>query len=388
MSGTKCKVLDVPITSTTPSVLCLKIENKPECEPNSCIRCGRCAEVCPRGLVPTKLANYKEKDKQKRFIKRKGEDCVACGTCNYVCPAKRKLKQTIASTESTSPYIHSKNTITRIMLWVIISLMPTTAFGIVKYGLNALIVVLASVVTAVLAELLFELIAKKKITVVDLSAIVTGLLFALNLPATVPWWLGALGASISIIVMKQLFGGLGRNIINPALGAKCLLMILFTEKLMVNNTNESSNLFDLFIGNVDGTIGGTSAIAVLIGAMILIIRGVVDIRISGVYVTVFAAFVAIINGQGFDVNYIVASLCDGSLMLAIWFMATDYATSPVTKVGKIVYGLILGVLSGVLTTYGQKEALSFVIILGNLIVPLIEWITLPRLRIKEETTNE
>ena len=377
MSGTEISNLDVPITKTTPTILCMKKNKKAECESSACIRCGRCVEVCPSGLVPTKLADYAERDKKKRFIKRKGSECMECGACNYVCPAKRQLKQSITSKESASPYIRSKVTTTRMMLWVIIALMPTTIFGIAKYGLEALIVVLTSVATAVLAELLFKLITRKKITIGDLSAAVTGLLLALNLPSTTPWWICVLGSAFAIIVIKQLFGGLGRNIINPALGAKCFLLLLFTE-IIVSLVDNSKNIFDMFIGNVDGTIGGTSVIAILFGATILIMRGIVDIRIPGMYMVAFVTFIAMYSGPEFELHYIASHLCNGSLMLMIWFMATDYGTSPITKVGKRLYGLLLGILSGVLVVLGYTEAVPFAIVVGNLLVPLIEWITLPR----------
>lgn len=387
MRGTEISDLDVPITKTTPSILCMKKNKKAECEPSACIRCGRCVEACPSQLVPAKLANYAERDKKKRFIKRRGLECTECGACNYVCPAKRQLKQCITSKESTSPYIRSKVTTTGMMLWVIIALMPTTIFGITKYGLQALIVVLTSVTTAVLSELLFKLITRKKITIGELSAAVTGLLLALNLPSTTPWWICVLGSAFAIIVIKHLFGGLGRNIINPALGAKCILMFLFTERITTSVVDESQNLFDVFIGNIDSTIGGTSVIAILIGATILIMKGIVDIRIPGMYILSFMGFVAMFAEHGLDMHYIVSQICDGSLMLMIWFMATDYGTSPITKEGKILYGLLLGILSGILVILGSAEAISFTIVVGNLLVPLIEWITLPRTAVKTETNN-
>ena len=388
MSGTESSVLDIPITKITPSILCMKKDKKVECEPSACIRCGRCVEACPSHLVPTKLVSYVERDKKNRFIKRKGLECVECGACNYICPAKRQLKQSITAKESTAPYIRSKVTTTRMMLWVIIALMPTVIFGIAKYGLDALIVILTSVTTAVLTELLFKLVTRKKITIGDLSAVVTGLLLALNLAPTTPWWVCAIGSAFAIIVIKQLFGGLGRNIINPALGAKCILMLLFVERMTMGVADENQNIFDMFIGNVDGTIGGISLIAILLGAIILIIKGIIDVRIPGIYIVTLVVFVTIFEGQGLNMHYIASYLCSGSLMLIIWFMATDCGTSPITKVGKVLYGFLLGVLSGAVFVFGHAEAIPFAIIVGNLLVPLIEWITLPRETIKDKINGE
>lgn len=382
MSGVESSSLDVPITKTTPSIVCLKKDKQMERDSSDCIRCGRCVDVCPRRLVPTKLASYAEKEKKKRFTKRKGLECTGCGSCSYVCPAKRKLKQSINPNENTSPYICSKVTTTRIMLWMIISLMPTTLFGIIKYGTDALNVLFFSIGTAVFAEMLFKIITRKKITIGDLSAAVTGLLLGLNLPSNTSWWMCVIASLFAIIVLKQMFGGLGRNIINPALGAKCLLLVLFTKQIVINNVNDSQNLFDAFIGNTDATIGGTSIIAIFIGAIILLMKGIINIRIPGMYLLAFVVSVTIFGGRGIDLHYIASYLCDGGLMFIIWFMSTDYGTSPLTKVGKSLYGLLLGVLSGISIALGYIEAIPFVIVIGNLFVPLIEYISLPRTSVK------
>ena len=216
---------------------------------------------------------------------------------------------------------------------------------------------------------------------------------ALNLPATLPWWEAVIGGAFAIIVVKMLFGGLGQNFMNPALGARCFLLIAFAAD-MTNFTidsysgatplaairnGESVNLMDMFIGRTAGTIGETSAIAVLIGAIILILLGVIDLRIPATYIVTFVVFLLLFSGHGFDGNYIVAQLCGGGLMLGAFFMATDYVTSPITPMGKIVFGICLGIFTGLFRTFGANaEGVSFAIILSNLLVPMIERYTVPR----------
>lgn len=247
--------------------------------------------------------------------------------------------------------------------------------------------------SAVLAEYIYEKLMHKPVTIQDFSAVVTGLLLALNLPPTLPLWMGALGSVFAIIVVKQLFGGLGQNFMNPALGARCFLLISFTGKMtyfvydgvtgptpLANlRAGEAVNTFDMMMGNIRGTIGETSVIAIMIGAMFLILMGVIDLRIPGTYIVTFVIFIILFGGHGFDPQYITAHLCGGGLMLGAWFMATDYVTSPITKTGQIVYGVCLGLLTGIFRLFGgSAEGVSYAIIISNLLVPLIEKITLPR----------
>jgi len=233
----------------------------------------------------------------------------------------------------------------------------------------------------------------KPVTIKDFSAVVTGLLLALNLPPTLPWWMGVVGAFFAIIVVKQLFGGLGQNFMNPALGARCFLLICFAGKMtnfvydgvtgptpLANlKAGESVDSFAMLIGNTSGTIGETSVIALMIGAMFLILMGVIDLRIPGTYILTFVIFISLFGGHGFDPQYITAHLCGGGLMLGAWFMATDYVTSPITSKGKIVYGICLGCLTGLFRLFGgSAEGVSYAIIISNLLVPLIEKATLPK----------
>lgn len=293
---------------------------------------------------------------------------------------------------SANPHIRARYTTDNIMLMVLIGLLPASAFGVYNFGLNALLIILISVVSCVLTEYIYEKLMKQKSTIGDLSAVVTGLLLALNLPSTVPWWLPIIGSVFAILVIKQLFGGLGQNFMNPALGARCFLLISFTGRmtnfavdgmsgatpLAAVKAGESVNLLDMFIGNTAGTIGETSVIAIVIGAIILLWFQVIDLRIPGMYILSFAIFTVLLGGHGLDLEFLCAQLCGGGLMLGAFFMATDYVTSPITKTGQLVYGCVLGILTGLFRFYGSSaEGVSYAIIFGNLLVPLIEKITPP-----------
>ena len=295
---------------------------------------------------------------------------------------------------SSSPHIRDKVTSSNIMLMVVISLLPATFFGIWNFRHeNAWILIVLTTAAAVLAEYLWEKLMHKPVTIKDFSAVVTGLLLALNLPPTLPWWMGVVGAFFAIIVVKQLFGGLGQNFMNPALGARCFLLICFAGKMtnfvydgvtgptpLANlKAGESVDSFAMLIGNTSGTIGETAVIALMIGAMFLILMGVIDLRIPGTYILTFVIFISLFGGHGFDPQYITAHLCGGGLMLGAWFMATDYVTSPITSKGKIVYGICLGCLTGLFRLFGgSAEGVSYAIIISNLLVPLIEKATLPK----------
>ena len=294
---------------------------------------------------------------------------------------------------SSSPHVRSKDTTERIMLYVIIALLPTTLFGIYNFGYRALILILVTIASCVASEWIFNKIVHKKQTINDLSAVVTGLLLALNLPATLPWWEAVLGGVFAIVVVKCMFGGLGQNFMNPALGARCFLLIAFAAN-MTNFTIDSYtgatplaamrngdpvNTMDMLIGRTAGTIGETSAIAILIGAIFLILMGVIDLRIPASYIITFIVFMLLFSGHGADWTYITAQLCGGGLMLGAFFMATDYVTSPITPAGQIIYGICCGLLTGIFRCFGANaEGVSFAIILSNILVPMIEKYTVPR----------
>ncbi|HJD48034.1 MAG TPA: RnfABCDGE type electron transport complex subunit D [Candidatus Mediterraneibacter norfolkensis] len=295
---------------------------------------------------------------------------------------------------SASPHIRDRIKSSSIMLMVVIALLPATIFGIWNFRHeNAWILVVVTTASAVLTEYIYEKLMHKPITINDFSAVVTGLLLALNLPPTLPWWMGVLGSVFAIVVVKQLFGGLGQNFMNPALAARCFLLISFTSDmtyfvydgvtgatpLAELKAGEAVNTMDMLIGNIRGTIGETSVIAIMIGAMFLLLMGVIDLTIPASYLISFVVFIVIFGGHGLDAQYVTAHLCGGGLMLGAWFMATDYVTSPITTKGRIVYGVCMGLLTGLFRLFGgSAEGVSYAIIISNLLVPLIEKVTLPK----------
>lgn len=294
---------------------------------------------------------------------------------------------------SSNPHIRSKLTTSMIMAAVIIALLPATGFGIYNFGLPALILIIVTVASTVLTEFIYEKLMKLPVTISDLSAVVTGLLLALNLPSGAPWWIGVIGGIFAILIVKMLFGGLGQNFMNPALGARCFLMLSFTS-IMTNfdcdaytgatplalvKAGEQVNITNMILGKCNGTIGETSMIAIIIGACFLILLGVIDLKVPGSYIVSFVIFIILFGGHGFDPAFIVAELAGGGLMLGAFFMATDYATRPITKNGQILFGIFLGIMTGIFRMFGPgAEGVSYSIILGNLLVPLMEKITLPK----------
>lgn len=294
---------------------------------------------------------------------------------------------------SSSPHVRDNSSTRRIMLDVCIALLPACIFGIVNFGMRALAVLVVSVITCVVSEYLFEHFMHRPITVGDLSAVVTGLLLGMNMPHTIPLWIVMLGSVFAIIVVKQLFGGLGQNFMNPALAARCFLLISFAGRmtsftydgvtgatpLALLKSGESVNVLSMFLGTTAGVIGETSTVAILVGALYLITRKVITPLIPMVYLAVFSVFILLFGGHGFDMTYLAAELCGGGLMLGAFFMATDYVTSPVNTVGRIVYGIILGILTGLFRIFGNSaEGVSYAIIFSNILVPLIEKLTVPR----------
>ena len=309
---------------------------------------------------------------------------------------------------SSNPHVKDKITTSKVMLYVIIALLPTTIYGVynytslfgLKYGIRTIVLLVLVIATCVVSEYLFNKITKQENTVRDLSAIVTGLILALNLPVTLPFWMAMVGAAFAIIVVKMLFGGLGQNFMNPALGARCFLVLSFagpmnkffpTDVSGVDATSSATplteikqsgitetSLFDMFIGHHSGTIGETCIVALLIGALFLVVMKIIDLRIPLTYIVSFAILMMIFNQQT-DMTYLAKEICGGGLVFGAFFMATDYSTSPITKNGKYVYGLCLGMLTAILRTFGSTaEGVSFAIIICNLLVPVIEKITFPK----------
>ncbi len=307
---------------------------------------------------------------------------------------------------SSSPHVRDMSSTTKIMLDVCLALLPACAFGIYNFGVRALAVLAVAVVTCVLSELIYEYFMHRPITIGDLSAVVTGLLIGMNMPHTIPLWMVVLGSAFAIIIVKQLFGGLGQNFMNPALAARCFLLISFAGKmttftydgitgatpLAILKEGGNVDILKMFLGTTSGVIGETSTVALLIGGAYLLIKKVIAPTIPFVYIAVFSVFVLIFGGQGFDMSFLAAHLCGGGLMLGAFFMATDYVTSPVNTLGKVVYAFILGLLTAIFRVFGNSaEGVSYAIIFTNLLVPIIEKITRPRAfgvkRVKKEAAE-
>ena len=297
---------------------------------------------------------------------------------------------------SSSPHVRDKSSTKSIMWDVFLALMPAAIFGIYNFSvkprdINAILLIVVCIATCVLTEYIWQKAMKLPLTVSDGSAAVTGLLLALNLSSTFPIWMAIIGSVFAIIIVKQLFGGLGQNFMNPALGARCFLMVSFAGQMtsftydgvtgatplaQIKMGTGTPKLLDMFLGTTGGTIGETSVVALLIGAAYLVARKVISLRIPVTYIVTFAIF-AILFGQH-DIMYLAKELCGGGLMLGAFFMATDYVTSPITPKGQIVFGIILGVLTGVFRIFGASaEGVSYAIIISNLLVPLIERVTIP-----------
>lgn len=294
---------------------------------------------------------------------------------------------------SSNPHVRDKNSTQTIMCDVLIALIPATIFGIYNFGLRAALLILVTVATAVISEFIYQKLMKLPNTVCDLSAAVTGLLLALNLPYNLPYWMAILGSIFAIIIVKQLFGGIGQNFMNPALAARCFLLLSFGTKmtvftydaitgptpLKVIRDTGSFDLYHMFLGITSGTIGETSAIAILIGAAYLLGKKIIDIKIPLTYIGTFSIFILFFGQSNFDLYYLACQICGGGLLLGAFFMATDYVTSPITSQGKIIFGICLGLLTGIFRVFGPNaEGVSFAIIFCNLLVPLIEKITIPR----------
>ena len=294
---------------------------------------------------------------------------------------------------SSSPHVRNKITTQSIMFDVAIAMIPASVYGVWQFGMHALLVLIATVVACVLSEYVYEKLMKKPITISDGSAVVTGMILALNMPPQIPLWMPCLGGVFAIIVVKQLYGGLGQNWMNPALAARCFLLISFAGKMTTFTepfsdavasatplaqlkAGETVDVMAMFVGRIPGTIGEVSVIALLIGAVYLVWRRVISLRIPLTYIATVAVFAAIYSG--FDMYYVAAHICGGGLIFGAFFMATDYVTSPITPKGQYVFGICLGLLTALFRIFGgSAEGVSYAIIFCNILTPLIEKYTLP-----------
>lgn len=295
---------------------------------------------------------------------------------------------------SEAPHIHSGDTTQKIMLDVIIAMVPAAAVSVALFGIKAFWIIATCVITAVLAEFLFNLACGKKSTIHDLSAVVTGLLLALNLSTRVPLWQCAIGSIFAIVVVKGIFGGIGKNIVNPAIAARVLMLLTFTtvggganpvlkgEGVLVSSATplvglnegvQSATLGQLFLGTHGGTIGETCALALILGFIYLVVRKVIKWYVPVAYVaTTFLCYVVFTGNFTLALSHVLA----GGLLLGAIFMATDYVTTPVTNKGKVVFCIGCGLLTFIIRQFGDyPEGVSISILVMNLLVPFIEKLT-------------
>ncbi len=307
-----------------------------------------------------------------------------------------------------APHTRGKNTTSGIMLDVIIALIPTLIAGIVVFGFRSLMLAAVCMVSAVVFEWAWCKILKKPSSVGDFSAALTGLLLALNLPVTMPYWMAICGSLFAIIVVKQFFGGIGHNFMNPALAARAFLLTSWAQAMttwaepfsktavfkgadavtsatplgMIKEgmTDSLPSYMDLFLGNIGGCIGEVSAVAILIGAAYLLARRVISIRIPGAYILTVAVLTFIFGGKdGLFAGDALYHVLSGGLLIGAFFMATDYVTTPYTKKGQIIFGVGCGVLTAVIRIFGgYPEGVSYSILLMNVVSPLIERYTVPK----------
>ncbi|MBO5401944.1 MAG: RnfABCDGE type electron transport complex subunit D [Clostridia bacterium] len=295
---------------------------------------------------------------------------------------------------SSSPHIRGKKTVSGIMLDVIVALIPAAAASVIIFGYRAALVICICISTAILSEFFFQKITKSKILVNDLSACVTGLLLALNLPVSIPLWQAALGSLFAVVVVKGMFGGIGKNFANPAITARIMMLIAFTGTMTAyvtpftdtltssatplailgSDTSALPPLKDMLLGIRAGSMGETCAVALIIGGVYLIFRGVISYVTPVSYIgTVF--ILSLIYGGGEFALYQVLS---GGLLLGAFFMATDYATTPTRPLGKLIFGLGCGIITAAIRFYGSNpEGVSYAILLMNIITPYIDKWTRP-----------
>ncbi|MBR1822310.1 MAG: RnfABCDGE type electron transport complex subunit D [Clostridia bacterium] len=294
---------------------------------------------------------------------------------------------------SSSPHVRDKWSTAFIMRVVALSLLPATLIGVVVNGIHALLVVLCAVIAAVASEFCFDKLCHKGDTWKDGSAVVTGLMLALSLSPTVPLSMPIIGSVFAIIVVKCCFGGLGKNFLNPALAARCFLLISFGRTMstyqMVDGisaatpvamlkSGEAVNITSMFLGTANGVIGG-SVLALLVGGLALWALDIIHGQICFSVLAAFTLFMGLFGGQGFDPHFLLAHLCGGGVVMGAFFMATDYVTSPVGRLGQTVYGVLIGALGALFRIKGgAADSFSYSVISANLFVPLIDMYVIPR----------
>jgi electron transport complex protein RnfD len=294
---------------------------------------------------------------------------------------------------SQAPHLRTNKTVNKIMLDVIIALTPALIGSIYFYGFNALKLILITVASCIIFEAGAQKVFKKPVRVRDLSAVVTGILLAFNLPANAPWWIGVFGAAFAIILVKECFGGLGSNFMNPALAARAALVASWPSimstyinpdgitsatplSILKSGSTALPGINRMLIGDIGGSLGETSAVLLLIGALYLLIKGIIDWKIPTLFIASTCAMLLVL---GIDPSLIIYHILGGGLILGAFFMATDYATTPITPKGKIIFAVGAGFLTAIIRVKGgMPEGVSYAILLMNVATPVIERITKPK----------
>ena len=299
---------------------------------------------------------------------------------------------------SSSPHIREDVSSSSIMRDVVIAMLPTAIYGSLQWGFHAFLVVVLTTLAAVLTELVYQKAMKLPVTINDWSAAVTGMILALNCPPNIPFWIPIVGSVFAIIVVKQLYGGLGANFMNPALAARCFLLISFAGKMttftsvgsdavstatplavLKASPTATPDLMNMFLGRIPGTIGEVSKICLLIGALYLIIRRVISPKMPLLYIGTVALFTLLFGKGGASPEYLLSEILGGGLIFGAFFMLTDYVTSPITPMGQVIFAILAGLLTGLFRLYGgSAEGVSYAIILSNIVVPIINNKTIPK----------
>ena len=293
----------------------------------------------------------------------------------------------------SAPHIKGPKTTAKIMLCVILALIPAGIHGVWRYGIHAGVVILLTCLSAVATEALFELITKKPLTVNDCRALAAGLIMSYCLPPTVEWYVAVAAGAGCALIAQLSFHFFYRNVVSPVILTRLILMFAFADQMSVYvldgltmatpldvlKEGGEVNALYMTLGNTGGCIGETSALLLCVGAIFLIMMGIMDFRVAGMYLFSFAAFMAALGGHGLSSYYLTAHLAGGGFMLALWFIAPAYSTIPITKGGRWLYGIILGVTTGFFRLFGTApESLCYAILIANLFVPVLETITVRR----------
>lgn len=383
-----------------------------------CIRCGGCVQVCPAGLEPFQIEFAWLKGDREQCEKLHAKQCIVCGCCSYVCPAKRELtyhismakkwegknpENGIASSgrawEFPGPYLRSEKTTGKIMGHVLISLLPVLAGSVYFFGQRSLWLTVSAMAVCMVSELLWQAVRREQITVTDLSAAVTGMLLALNLPASTPVWAVCAASVFAILLVKQFFGGIGNNFANPALMGRLLLMTVWPQTvaasplprtLAADGVSSATVLsavksgaavtysyWQMFVGEIPGALGETSKLLLLIGFLYLCRKGIVNLQAALVYIGTAVLVTFILGPEGLFTGDIMGNLLGGSLVLGGFYMLTDY--SFVTRRGRLLFGAAAGLITGLLRVYGRyPEGVCYGILIANCLGGLLAKLYRPR----------